>query len=126
VDRWRSAAVAWWLGAVGTGAAGWMLWAVSDRAGDDRTGLLLLALALGGVVAGGWLLAGAGRVVRRASLVLSAVWLAGAALVYPRLDFPADRLWASGLPALVALATAVLLAAPAHRGYRGGAARTAR
>lgn len=103
----------WLLGALPVGFAGWMLLAVSDHSGDDAPGAVLLVLAVAGGGTGAWLLARPGAAARRASLALSVLWLLGAALVLPRMAFPADQLWASGLPAVVGLATALLAVRPA-------------
>jgi hypothetical protein len=112
VRRLRIAGTVWLLGALPVGFAGWMLLAVSDHSRDNGPGAVLLALAVAGGGTGARLLARPGATARRVSLALSALWLLGAVLVLPRMAFPADQLWASGLPAVVGLATALLAVRP--------------
>ena len=96
----------WLLGAAVTAPAAFMLAGVSDHAADRPPGVLLGAMVLVGLALGGWLVASPRLAALRISLGASAGWLVGAAVVYPTQDFTADALWASGVPALVAVATA--------------------
>ena len=96
----------WLAGAAATSPAAFMLAGVSDQAADRLPGMVLGALVLMGLALGSWLVAAPRLAALRVSLGASVLWLVGAAVVYPTQDFTADALWASGVPALVALATA--------------------
>lgn len=96
----------WLAGAAATAVPAFMLGAVSDHAGDRLPGLVLGAMTLVGVALGGWLVAAPRLAALRVSFGASVLWLVGAAVVSPTQDFTADVVWASGVPALVALATA--------------------
>jgi hypothetical protein len=85
-----------------------ILAAVSDRPDDGTAGLILTVMVATGTALGVWLLASPSAWARRGSLLTSAGWLVGAALVYPTQDFAADAGWAAGVPLLAAAVTAVL------------------
>ena len=104
----RPLAGTWLAAAAVVGVPAFMLAAVSDRPGDGTAGLILSLLVATGIALGAWLLAAPSQWARRGSLLTSAGWLVGAALVYPTQDFAADAVWAAGVPALAAVATAVV------------------
>lgn len=86
-----------------------MLIAVSDNPADRIPGMILLGLNLGGLVVAASMFAFPGYPgTRLVSLLMSALWLVGAALIYPTQEFAADALWAAGAPALAALITGAL------------------
>jgi energy-converting hydrogenase Eha subunit B len=85
-----------------------ILAAESDRPDDGTAGLILTVIVATGTALGAWLLASPSAWARRGSLLTSAGWLVGAALVYPTQDFAADAGWAAGVPLLAAAVTAVL------------------
>lgn len=95
----------WLAGAAVTAVPAFMLAGVSDHAADRLPAAVLGVLVLVGVALGSWLLAAPRLAALRVSLGASLAWLAGAAVVYPTQDFTADALWASGVPALVAVLT---------------------
>lgn len=98
----------WLAGAAATALPAFLLVGLSDHTADRVPGLVLAATTLVGVAIGTWLVASPRLTALRASLGASLVWLAGAAVVYPTQDFTADALWASGVPALVAVLTGVM------------------
>lgn len=99
-------AAVWILAALSILIPALMLIAVSDNPADRVPGMILLGLNLGGLVVAGSMFAFPGyRLARFVSLLMSAVWLVGAALIYPTQEFAADALWAAGVPALAALVT---------------------
>lgn len=104
----RPLAVTWFSAAAVVTVPAFMLAAVSDRPDDGTAGLILSVLVATGIAVGAWLLASPGAWARRGSLLTSAGWLVGAALVYPTQDFAADAAWAAGAPALAAAVTAVV------------------
>jgi len=110
----------WLVGTAATAVPAFMLTAVSDHGADRMPGLVLGTLVLVGLAVGGWLVADPRLAALPVSLSASLVWLAGAAVVYPTQEFTADALWASGLPALVAVTTAAT-AAWVHRAERRAA-----
>lgn len=110
----------WLAGATLTALPAFMLVAVSDHTTDRLPGLVLGGLVLVGLAVGGWLVADPRPAGLPVSLGASVVWLGGAAVVYPAQHFVADALWASGLPALVAVTTAVT-AVWVHRAERRAA-----
>ena len=93
-----------------------LLLAVSDHPGDRWPGAVLLVLTAAALIVAAWLLAELRARARPVSLLTSALWLVGAALVYPTQEFAADAAWASGVPALAAVITAALaLSLSTHR-----------
>jgi hypothetical protein len=111
----------WLVGAALVTLPAFMLAGASDHTADRVPGLVLGTMVLVGLAVGGWLSADPRPAALPVSLGASLVWLAGAGLVYPTQEFTADAVWASGLPALVAVATAVT-AAWVHRAERRAAA----
>ena len=97
----------WLAGAAATALPAFLLVGLSDHAADRVPGLVMAAITLVGVAIGTWLVASPRVTALRVSLGASLVWLVGAAVVYPTQDFTADALWASGVPALVAVLTGV-------------------
>jgi hypothetical protein len=97
-----------------------MLAGASDHTADRLPGVVLGGLVLVGLAVGAWLVADPQPGALPFSLGASLVWLGGAVVVYPAQDFAADALWASGLPALVAVSTAVT-AVWLHRAERRAA-----
>lgn len=91
---------------------------ISDHPDDRTAGVVLGVLAVAGLAVGAWILVAApgapGR-ARNASFALSAVWLVGAALVYPTQEFAVDALWVAGVPALGALVCAAVTWSTARR-----------
>ena len=106
--RPRALAAAWLVAAVVMVVPTMMLLAVSDGQGDWLPGLILLVLTVAAVVLASWLLTSPDPRARAASLLTSALWLIGGALVYPTQEFAADAAWASGVPVLAAFVTAGL------------------
>lgn len=104
----RLLAVTWLVAAAVVAVPAFILAAVSDRPGDGTAGLVLTVMVATGMALGAWLLASPSAWARRVSLLTSAGWLVGAALVYPTQDFAADAGWAAGVPVLAAVVTAVL------------------
>lgn len=98
----------WLAGAAATAIPAFLLVGLSDHTADRVPGLVLAAMTLVGVAIGTWLAASPRVSALRVSLGASLVWLVGAAVVYPTQDFAADALWASGVPALVAVLTGAL------------------
>lgn len=110
----------WLVGAALVTLPAFMLAGASDHTADRVPGLVLGTLVLVGLAVGGWLSADPRPAALPVSLAASLAWLAGAAVVYPTQEFTADAVWASGVPALVAVATAVT-AAWVHRAERRAA-----
>ena len=106
--RPRVLAAAWVVAALLMVVPAMMLLAVSDGQGDWLPGLVLLVITVVAVVLASWLLASPDPRARTASLLTSALWLAGGVLVYPTQEFAADAAWASGGPVLAAFVTAGL------------------
>ena len=104
----RPLAITWLTAAAVVAGPAFLLAAVSDRPDDGTAGLILSLLVVTGIALGTWLLASPSGWARRGSLLTSAGWLVGAALVYPTQDFAADAAWAAGVPALAAVVTAVV------------------
>ncbi len=104
----RPLAITWLAASAVVAVPAFMLAAVSDRPDDGTAGLILALLVATGIALGAWLLASPSPWARKASLLTSAGWLVGAALVYPTQDFAADAAWAAGVPALAAVVTAVV------------------
>jgi hypothetical protein len=104
----RLLAVTWLVAASVVAVPAFILAAVSDRPDDGTAGLILTVMVATGTALGVWLLASPSAWARRGSLLTSAGWLVGAALVYPTQDFAADAGWAAGVPLLAAAVTAVL------------------
>ena len=91
---------------------------ISDHPDDRTAGLVLFVLAAAGLAVGAWILVtspGSPRRARNASLAVSAVWLVGAAVVYPTQEFAVDALWVAGVPALGALVCAAITWSTARR-----------
>jgi len=78
---------------------GWLA-QMSDRAADREFGTYLLVLSLWSLVLGVWLLASSRTALLVASLLLSAAWLAAAAIAFVVADFTTDKLWGVGLAGL--------------------------
>lgn len=110
----------WVVGAALTTLPAFMLAGASDHTADRVPGLVLGTMVLVGLAVGGWLSADPRPAALPVSLGASLAWLAGAAVVYPTQEFTADALWASMLPALVAVLTGVT-AAWVHRAERRAA-----
>lgn len=110
----------WLTGAALTTLPAFMLAGASDHTADRLPGVVLGGLVLVGLAVGGWLVADPRPAALPVSLGASFVWLAGAAVVYPTQEFTADALWASGVPASVAVLTGVT-AAWVHRAERRAA-----
>jgi len=110
----------WLVGAALATLPAFMLAGASDHTADRVPGLVLGALVLVGLAVGGWLSTDPRPAALPVSLGASLAWLAGAAVVYPTQEFTADAVWASGLPALVAVTTTVT-AAWVHRAERRAA-----
>ena len=108
VGSMRPVGVTWLAAAAVTTVPAVMLGAVSDRAGDASAGTVLGVLVLAAVALGSWLLSTSSRWRHDVSVATSGLWLLGAALVYPSQEFAADAAWAAGVPALVAVVTAVM------------------
>lgn len=106
------------------GLIGWLA-QMSDRAADREFGTFMLVLSLLSLVLGVGLLASSGSPMLVASLLLSAAWVAAAAIVFVVADFTTDKLWGVGLTGLVALATLSVAAIGRQRRVRprGGASR---
>ena len=100
----------WLVGAALTVLPAFMLAGASDHSADRLPGLVLGALVLVGLAVGGWLVADPRSAALPVSLGTSLAWLVGAVVVYPTQEFTADALWASGLPAAVAVTTAAAAA----------------
>lgn len=106
----------WLFAAVATAVLGWLVFALSDRGGGRLVGVLLLAVAGLGAVAGVVLLSG--RPARRLSLASSVVFVLGGllvavvALVDGRM-FATDVLLCAGVPLAAGVLTG--LAALRHR-----------
>ena len=104
----RAVGVAWVVGALLVVVPTYVLLAVSDHPEDRVPGVVLLVML---VAAAGTAFGLLGRPVRRwrtVSLLTSALWLAGAVVVYPTQEFAADAAWAAGVPAVVAVVCATL------------------
>ena len=110
----------WLVGSAVTAVPAFLLVGMSDHTADRLPGLVLGVMTLVGVAIGTWLVTAPRAAAVRVSLGASLAWLAGAAAVYPTQDFTADALWASGVPALVAVLTGVT-AWWAHRAERRAA-----
>jgi len=104
----RSLPAVWLVAAIAVGILGYLAFAISDAAPDRRVGLVLVVLAGLAIVTGGLLLARPGTAVLRASVLVGALWLLGAAYAIVTFDFVGDRLLLGGLPAAVAVITATL------------------
>jgi energy-converting hydrogenase Eha subunit B len=104
----RLLAVTWLVAAAVVAVPAFILAAVSDRPDDGTAGLILTVMVATGTALGVWLLASPSAWARRGSLLTSAGWLVGAALVYPTQDVAADAGWAAGGTLLAAAVTAVL------------------
>jgi hypothetical protein len=98
----------WLVGAAATALPAFLLVGLSDHTADRLPGLVLATMTLLGVAVGTWLVASPRVTALRVSLGASLAWLVGAAVVYPTQDFTADALWASGVPALVAVLTGAM------------------
>lgn len=106
VNEARVLGVLWLAGAAITAVPAFMLLAVSDLSGSRLPGVVLLLLTVLGAAMGIRLLVKPqGGTALSLSLATSVVWLVGAVVVTPLMEFRADALWAGGGPALVALAT---------------------
>jgi hypothetical protein len=103
-----SVGAVWLLGVVPTGLASFFLLAMSDHADDATPGAILAAMAGAGLLVGGMIVWSSSDVGRLPSLVVSALWLVGAVLVYPTQEFAVDQMWAAGIPALVGIVTGAL------------------
>ena len=104
----RAVGAVWAVGALVVAAPAYLLLAVSDHPDDRVPGLVLLVMV---VAAAGTALGLLVRPVsqwRTVSLLTSALWLAGAAVVYPTQEFAADAAWAAVVPAAVAVVCAAL------------------
>ena len=88
---------------------------ISDQSDDRTAGLVLFGLVVVGVALGAWILSSSHERALSASVAGSALWLVGAAVVYPTQEFAVDALWVSGLPALGAVVTAVVAWIAARR-----------
>ena len=112
----------WLVAAIPVGILGYLAFAVSDAPSDRRVGLILVLLAGVAILTCGLLLARPGAAVVRASLFVSLLWSVGAAFAAGTIDFGRDRLLLGGLPAAVAVITA-LLALRRLRSWKGPASR---
>lgn len=103
------------------GLIGWLA-QMSDHAADRHFGTFLLVLALLSLVLGVGLLRSSRSGLVVASLVLSAAWVAAAAIVLVGADFIADKAWGAGLTGLVAVATVLVavLVTPTRAGSARG------
>lgn len=104
----RAVGAVWAVGALLVAVPMYLLLAVSDHPDDRVPGLVLLVMV---VAAAGTALALLARRVsqwRTLSLLTSALWLAGATVVYPTQEFAADAAWAAGVPVVVAVVGAAL------------------
>jgi drug/metabolite transporter (DMT)-like permease len=111
----RLLGVTWLVAAALVGVAGILLVVASDHARDHRAGATLLVLAVVAVVVGAGVIRAADRRVGRASVAASALWLAGAVVVFLSLTFTTDRLVFAGVPAVVGLLTAAVALRPGRR-----------
>lgn len=96
----------WLAGSAITAVPAYMLLAVSDLSGSRVPGVVLLVLTVLGAALGIRLFARPqGGTALGLSIATSVVWLVGAVVVTPLMEFKADALWAGGGPAMVALVT---------------------
>jgi hypothetical protein len=109
-ERWLGGT--WLAAGLVVGVAGTLLVVVSDHARDHLAGVTLLVLAVVAVVVGARVLRAAGR---RASVAASALWVAGAVVVFLNLTFTTDRLVFAGVPAVVGCLTAAVALLPGRR-----------
>jgi peptidoglycan/LPS O-acetylase OafA/YrhL len=119
-SRDRILAAVWLLAALPVGLLGYLAFAISEDAAERWVGFVLVALAGLAVLIGGLLWGRPRPSVVRGSLLVSFVWLGGAAFAALTMDFAGDRLLLGGLPAAVATVTATL-ASRRLRGSRGRA-----
>ena len=115
-------ACGWWPPYL-VGVLGYLAFAISEAASDRRVGLILVGLAAVAIVSCGLLLARPGAAVVRASLFVSLLWAVGAAVAMFTMDFRTDRLLLGGLPAAIAVITALLALQRLRAWNRGGASR---
>lgn len=116
--RVRTLAATWWVAALVMTPPFLMLMVASDFLQDRYPGAVLGVMVLGAAWVAGRLPGWSPAQGRPRSLIASALWLAGAALVYPTQEFAADAAYATGVPVVAALVTALLalrLRAPAPR-----------
>jgi hypothetical protein len=122
----RPLAITWLALGVPVGALiGWLT-QMSDNAADRAFGIFLLALSLLSLVLGVGLLASSRASLLVASLLLSAAWVAAAAIVFVVADFTTDKLWGAGLTGLVALATLAVAASGRRLNARAGGGASGR
>jgi hypothetical protein len=112
-QRWLGGT--WLVAGVLVGVAGTLLVVASDHARDHFAGRTLLLLAVLAVVVGGLVVRVADRRVGLASVATSALWVAGAVVVYLSLTFTTDRLVFAGVPAVVGCLTAAVALVPRRR-----------
>ena len=104
----RAVGAAWVVGAMLVAVPTYLLLAVSDHAEDRVPGLVLLVMVVAAAGTALGLLARPVTQWRTLSLLTSALWLAGAVVVYPTQEFAADAAWAAGVPAAVAVVCGAL------------------
>lgn len=115
--RVRTLAVTWWIAVLVMTPPFLMLMVASDFLQDRYPGAVLGVMVLGAAWVAGRLPAWSHEQGRQWSLLASAAWLAGAALVYPTQEFAADAAYATGVPVVVALVTALLAVRLPTRGH---------
>ena len=98
----------WLVAALVVGVLGYLAFAISEAASARRVGLVLVALAVLAILTAASLLARPAVGPVRGSLVVSLLWLGGAAFAGAGMQFGTDRLLLGGLPAAVAGVTALL------------------
>jgi uncharacterized membrane protein len=121
MTRLRILGIVWTLAGALTGFLGIIVTGLSQDLVGGGAGLLLLILAGLGLAMGAAMWGVHRDWHIRASWALSVLWLIGSILTALSMDFPADRWLAGGLPAAVAVLTAVLALSawrPRPRGRR--------
>jgi hypothetical protein len=113
----------WLLAAVPVGFLGYLAFALSEARPERRVGLILFALAVLAILTSGLLWTRPRTAVVRWSLLVSLLWLAGAAYATVTMRFATDRLLLGGLPAVVAVITALLALKRLRDPSRGAARR---
>ena len=101
----------WLLAAMPVGFFGYLAFALAETEPDRRVGLVLVVSAGLAIVTGGLLMRRPRTAVLRGSLLVSFLWLAGAAWALATMDFAQDRLLLGGGPAAVAVITGAIAVA---------------